>query len=132
MCDNQINDKIENNKKCPDTKKVISIFNSYIDDNTFYTLDEYKNFISLSYKKANEKHKKKSQVSKNTEKSNSEEGTECKNRIKKEPTKYNIFVKNEMLRLKETSNDLPYKELMKLAAKNWNEHKIISLDKQDD
>jgi len=37
-----------------------------------------------------------------------------------------------MLRLKETSNDLPYKELMKLAAKNWNEHKIMSLDKQDD
>jgi hypothetical protein len=28
-----------------------------------------------------------------------------------------------MLKLKETNADIPYKELMKLAAKSWNEHK---------
>jgi hypothetical protein len=31
-----------------------------------------------------------------------------------------------MSRLKETNNEIPYKELMKMAAKNWNERKNMS------
>jgi len=132
MDDNESKDKIENNKKCPDTKKVISLFISSIDENTIYSLDEYKKILSISYKEANKKQKKRSQVSKNTEISNGGEGTqetngtECEICVKREPSKYNIFVKEEMSRLKEANNEIPYKELMKLAAKNWNERKNMS------
>jgi len=132
MDDNETKDKIETNKKCPDTKKVISLFNSYVDENTIYSLDEYKKMLSISYKEANKKQKKRSQVSKNTEISNGGEGTrgteeaECEICVKREPSKYNIFVREEMSRLKETNNEIPYKELMKMAAKNWNERKNMS------
>jgi hypothetical protein len=132
MDDNETKDKIENNKKCPDTKKVISLFISYVNENTIYSLDEYKKLLSISYKEANKKQKKRSQVSKNTEISNGgegtegTEGTECEICVKREPSKYNIFVREEMSRLKETSNEIPYKELMKIAAKNWNERKNMS------
>ena len=132
MDDNETKDKIETNKKCPDTKKVISLFNSYVDENTIYSLDEYKKMLSISYKEANKKQKKRSQVSKNTEISNGgegtqgTEGTECEICVKREPSKYNIFVREEMSRLKETNNEIPYKELMKMAAKNWNERKNMS------
>jgi hypothetical protein len=57
MDDNETKDKIETNKKCPDTKKVISLFNSYVDENTIYSLDEYKKMLSISYKEANKKQK---------------------------------------------------------------------------
>jgi hypothetical protein len=132
MDDNETKDKIETNKKCPDTKKVISLFISYVDENTIYSLDEYKKLLSISYKEANKKKKKRSQVSKNTEISNGGEGTrgtegaECEICVKREPSKYNIFVREEMSRLKETNNEIPYKELMKMAAKNWNERKNMS------
>jgi hypothetical protein len=126
MDDNETKDKIENNKKCPDTKKVISLFISYVNDNTIYSLDEYKKLLSISYKEANKKQKKRSQVSKNTEISNGGEGTGCAICVKREPSKYNIFVREEMSRLKETNNEIPYKELMKMAAKNWNERKNMS------
>jgi len=129
MDDNQTKNNIENNKKCPDTKKVISLFISSIDENTIYSLDEYKKILSISYKEANKKLKKRSQVSKNTEISNGgegTEGTECEICVKREPSKYNIFVKEEMSRLKEANNEIPYKELMKMAAKNWNERKNMS------
>ena len=132
MDDNETKDKIENNKKCPDTKKVISLFISYVNENTIYSLDEYKKLLSISYKEANKKQKKRLQVSKNTEISNGgegtegTEGTECEICVKREPSKYNIFVREEMSRLKETSNEIPYKELMKIAAKNWNERKNMS------
>jgi hypothetical protein len=126
MDDNETKDKIENYKKCPDTKKVISLFISYVNENTIYSLDEYKKLLSISYKEANKKQKKRSQVSINTEISNGGEGTECAICVKREPSKYNIFVREEMSRLKETSNEIPYKELMKMAAKNWNERKNMS------
>ncbi len=108
--DNTSVEKVEK-KVCADTKKVLSIFNSYIDENKTYALDEYKKFITLSYKDSLKKSKSKSRAS---------EGEQS---VKREPTKYNIFIREEMLKLKETNADIPYKELMKLAAKSWNEHK---------
>ena len=108
--DNTSVEKVEK-KVCADTKKVLSIFNSFLDENKTYTLDEYKKFITLSYKDA---------IKKTKSKYRSGDGEQS---VKREPTKYNIFIREEMLKLKETNADIPYKELMKLAAKNWNEHK---------
>jgi len=100
--DNSV-EKVEK-KVCADTKKVLSIFNSFLDENKTYTLEE-------SYKDAVKK-----------QKNNSRSG-DGEQSVKREPTKYNIFIREEMLKLRETNSDIPYKELMKLAAKNWNEHK---------
>ena len=44
--------------------------------------------------------------------------------VKREPTKYNIFVKETILHLKTENPDKPYKDLMKMAADKWNENKI--------
>jgi len=105
-----VDEKLEK-KSCADTKKVLSIFKSYIDENKTYTQDELKKMIVLSYKEA---------IKKNKNKSKSSDG---ENSVKREPTKYNIFIREEMLKLKETNANIPYKDLMKMAAKNWNEHK---------
>lgn len=120
--DSEHNDFIEDpvdikveKKNYPDSKKVLSIFNSYIDENKTYSLDEYKKLIVLSYKETLKKNKKTSSSLKDEP------------RIKREPTIYNIFIREEMQKLKEQNKDIPYKELMKLAAKKWNDQKPIEL-----
>lgn len=43
--------------------------------------------------------------------------------IKKQPSKYNLYIKDEMVRLITEFPDKERKELMKQAASNWNECK---------
>jgi hypothetical protein len=43
--------------------------------------------------------------------------------IKKAPSKYNLYIKDEMARLIKENPEKERKELMKLAAINWNESK---------
>jgi hypothetical protein len=45
--------------------------------------------------------------------------------IKKLPSKYNLFIKDEMARMTIEFPDTERKELMKLAAKNWNDTKSV-------
>jgi hypothetical protein len=44
--------------------------------------------------------------------------------IKKQPSKYNLFIKDEMARLITEFPDKERKDLMKQAAINWNESKV--------
>ena len=48
--------------------------------------------------------------------------------IKKQPSKYNLYIKDEMARLTTEFPDTERKELMKLAAKNWNDSKLVLQD----
>jgi len=48
--------------------------------------------------------------------------------IKKLPSKYNLFIKDEMARMTIEFPDTERKELMKLAAKNWNDSKSVLQD----
>ena len=50
-----------------------------------------------------------------------------KNGVKRAPTEYNLFVKEQMQKLKEDSPDLKNKELMAKAASLWQEHKESKL-----
>lgn len=92
-------------------KKVIDIFNSSIDVSTDYSLDELKKHLSNAFKTATKKSKR--------------ENTE-----KREPSQYNIFVKNEMHKLKEQYPDKPNKEIMSMAAALWKENKNNEVTEQ--
>ena len=94
-----------------DTNKVLEYFKESIDSTNSYTLDEYKKLITAAFKEA----------SKKTSKRSSKSGDEV---VKREPTKYNIFVKEEILKLKAENPDKQYKDLMKMAADKWNENKL--------
>lgn len=69
-----------------------------------YTLDELKKLLSEAYKS-----------SKSSKKKNPSE--------KKEPSKYNIFIKEEIAKIRQENPNVENKQLMSLAAARWKEHK---------
>ena len=118
VSDSEIQDKkTKTVVKNVDTNKVLEYFKEYIDCKNSYTLDEYKKLITAAYKEAANK------TSKRSSKSGKGTGTEV---VKREPTKYNIFVKEEILKLKTENPDKQYKDLMKMAADRWNENKLTA------
>lgn len=85
--------------------EVVSEFVEKVGDKDDYTLDELKKILTEAYK--NKTKKKKSSG------------------VKKEPSAYNIFVKEEIAKIKKENSDkkLDNKELMSMAASRWKEHK---------
>jgi hypothetical protein len=84
----------------------MELFSSKLDntkDN--YTLDELKKLLSEAFKECKTKKKKVA-------------GAE-----KKPPSPYNIFIKEEIQRIKNSNTDVDNKQLMSLAASRWKEHK---------
>jgi len=102
--------KVKAVAKNVDTNKVIEYFKESIDSANSYTLDEYKKLITAAFKEAAKKTKRSAGASGEV--------------VKREPTKYNIFVKEEILKLKAENPDKQYKDLMKMAADKWNENKL--------
>lgn len=100
------------NIKTVDAKKVLDIFSSSLDVTKPYSLEELKKLVTQSYKDASKKKK----------------GGSKENAVKRAPTKYNIFVKDEMAKLREQYPDKEFKELMKMAAEKWNENKVGNVD----
>jgi ABC-type molybdate transport system substrate-binding protein len=88
--------------KTVQVKKVLDAFNASVDVNQNYSLDDLKKLLVSAYKASSKK----------------SERTE-----KREPSKYNIFVKNEMTRLKSEHPDKSNKEIMSMAAALWNKSK---------
>jgi hypothetical protein len=84
-------------------KKVLDAFNTSVDVNQDYSLDDLKKLLVAAYKTSSKK---------------SKTSTE-----KREPSKYNIFVKNEMTRLKTEHPEKTNKEIMSMAAALWNKSK---------
>ncbi len=82
------------------TSKMMDTFTTSIDNTKEYTLDELKKLLANAYK-----------VSK------------CKRAEKKEPSKYNIFIKDEIAKIRQETPDVDNKQLMSLAAARWKEHK---------
>lgn len=122
VSDSEIQDKktktvVKTVVKTVDTNKVLEYFKESIDYKKSYTLDEYKKLITTAYKEAAKK------TSKKSNKSGKGTGTEV---VKREPTKYNIFVKEEILKLKTENPEKQYKDLMKMAADRWNENKLTA------
>jgi len=95
-------------------KKIKEFLLSAFDDDTEYTLDDAKKTAVSSFKDA----LKSGQCKKRVAKVDSDGVV-----IKKQPSKYNLYIKDEMARLISEFPDKERKELMKEAAIHWNESK---------
>jgi hypothetical protein len=95
-------------------KKINECFLSAIEDDKEYTLDDTKKAAVAAFKDA----LKLGQGKKRAVKVDSDGVV-----IKKAPSKYNLYIKDEMARLITENPDKERKELMKQAAINWNKSK---------
>jgi hypothetical protein len=111
--------------KAVDTNKVLEYFKESIDTANNYTLDEYKKLITAAFKEAAKKTNKRS-GNKGSGSGQSGALSAGGDVVKREPTKYNIFVKEEILKLKAENPEKQYKDLMKMAADKWNENKLTA------
>jgi len=92
-------------------EQVINDFKNNIDYSNKYSLKELQKILELSYKKFNK-----------TRGSSSKNSTEKDN--KKPPSPYNLFIKEEIARMKEEKLEgVDPKDYMKLAAQRWQLHK---------
>jgi hypothetical protein len=85
---------------------MLDSFVSNIDISKEYSLDELKKTLTDAYKSVKKTKKVKS------------EGAE-----KRQPSKYNLFVKEQMLKIKSENPTKDNKEIMSIAASKWKEHK---------
>ena len=87
------------------TSKIITAFTTKVDiAKDDYTLDELKKLLTESFKES--KTKKRNTTGE-----------------KKEPSKYNIFIKEEIQRIRTENPNTDNKQLMSIAASRWKEHK---------
>ena len=85
-------------------KVIVDTFNSNIDlTKEDYTLNDLKNILTDAFKSVKDKKKEAA--------------------VKKNPSAYNIFVKQEMQKIKSENPDLGNKEILAVAAKKWQEQK---------
>lgn len=88
------------------TTKFLSVFTTKLDTNKEdYTLDELKKLLTEAFKECKGKKKRSG-------------GGE-----KKEPSKYNIFIKEEIQKIRAEDPNVDNKQLMSIAASRWKEHK---------
>jgi len=97
-------------------KKIKECFMLAIEDDKEYTLDDTKKATVAAFKDA----LKLGQGKKRAVKVDGDGVV-----IKKAPSKYNLYIKDEMARLIKENPEKERKELMKLAAINWNESKAV-------
>jgi hypothetical protein len=89
-------------------EQVINDFKSSLDYQNTYTLKDLQKLLEVSYKKFNK--------TKGSSKSSSD--------VKKAPSPYNLFIKEEITRMKEEKLEgVEPKDYMKLAAQRWQLHK---------
>lgn len=95
------------------TKQIIDKFNEAVDINKEYTKNELCIILNTVYKEVHSKNNKKE---------------------KRPPTKYNMFVSENMKKMKDEYPDLSRQDLMKKIGEVWKEHKNVEtevLEKKD-
>lgn len=85
------------------TAKILNDFKKNVDMTKSYTIDELCDVLKTSFEKVNNTKKK-------------EKGTRA-------PTEYNIFMKENMLLVKQENPEMTAKDVMKSVAKMWSERK---------
>lgn len=84
------------------TSKIVADFVSRVDNTkNDYKLDDLKKLLAEAFKANSKK----------------------KTGEKKEPTKYNLFIRDEIQRMKKENPSVDNKQLMSLAAAKWREYK---------
>jgi len=97
-------------------KKIMECLRLALDEEKEYAIDDIKKLAVNAFKEASKIGVSKKRTVK----------FDCDGVIiKKLPSKYNLFIKDEMARLTTEFPDTERKELMKLAAKNWNDSKLV-------
>jgi hypothetical protein len=89
------------------TEQVLNDFKSNLDMDNAYSLKDLQKLLETSYKKFNKG-----------------KGSSANKETKKPPSPYNIFIKEEIAKMKEEKLEgVDPKDYMKLAAQRWQEHK---------
>jgi hypothetical protein len=88
-------------------EQVIISFKDSVNVDNNYSLKELQKLLEVSYKKIFKT-----------------KGSSSADVVKKAPSAYNIFIKEEIARMKqENKQGVDPKDFMKLAAQKWQEHK---------
>ena len=107
------------------TQKIINEFTTLVDTEKEYTRAElgkmltevYRQITSDKTKKTEDKPKKKKS------KKDKDSDEEAEHKKKREPTKYNLFVKEKMSIVKNEFPELSRQDLMKKVGEMWKAHK---------
>jgi len=105
------------------TQKIVADFKALFNDNdTEISLKEMKEMLTDIYKTAGPSKKKSSKK---------EKAEVAADKPKREPTAYNLFMKEQMEILKEEGSTLTGKEKMQKIAELWKEKKTSSPEKEE-
>ena len=101
------------------TQQILTTFTSKVDLEKEYTRSELGKMLTEVFKEIREAEKGEKKVRK-TKKVKTEEGEEKK---KREPTAYNLFVKETMSVVKEENPEMSRQDLMREVGRLWKEKK---------
>jgi hypothetical protein len=101
------------------TQQILTTFTSKVDMEKEYTRSELAKMLTEVFKEIREGEKGEKKVRK-TKKVKKEEGEEKK---KREPTAYNLFVKETMSVVREENPDMSRQDLMREVGRMWKEKK---------
>ena len=101
------------------TQQILTTFTSKVDLEKEYTRSELGKMLTEVFKEIREGEKGEKKVRK-TKKVKTEEGEEKK---KREPTAYNLFVKETMSVVKEENPEMSRQDLMREVGRMWKEKK---------
>ena len=110
------------------TEKILTIFTSKVDNEKEYTRGEMAKMLTEVFKEIKEGSKKKTKKAKK-EGNNEEGGVEKK---KREPTAYNLYVKETIPVVKEENPYMSRQNLMKEVARMWSEKKEKIVEAKDE
>ena len=99
------------------TEQILTTFTSKVDMEKEYTRSELGKMLTEVFKEIREGEKGEKKAKKKVKK---EEGEEKK---KREPTAYNLFVKERMLVVKEDNPEMSRQDLMREVGRMWRERK---------
>ena len=97
------------------TQQIITTFTEQVDTNKEYTRSELGKLLTQVFNDL----KKEGNPVKKTKKSKKEEEEDGKEKKKREPTAYNLFVKEMMPTIKEEFPDLSRQDLMRKVGEMW-------------
>ena len=101
------------------TQQILTTFTSKVDMEKEYTRSELGKMLTEVFKEIREGEKGEKKVRK-TKKVKTEEGSEKK---KREPTAYNLYVKETMSVIKEENPEMSRQDLMREVGRMWKEKK---------
>jgi len=105
------------------TQLFLNEFTTLIDTQVEYTAKEFRQFVSTANNIIDDKKTKKITINTKKKKRNPKFDSDG-NVVKRAPTAYNIFIKENLPLIKEEFPSLTRTDLMKIAAEKWQKSKV--------